>query len=338
MKVMKITLIIIFSVFICTLVASSIYLAYNNRASEALWSKFLPALTIALVGACLTLWFSLKEEIIDIKFPAILATHIETGNPLEAIDKRYSMFYGGKLFTPRGFLRPLENQEISDFHLDILFIEVIERIFKTFQEFKHKPGTNLYSSSKYPTGLDLPRKVLEWEEFISECKKTPELDKLFHEINPEAYRTLNMTLPANTDFSVIVENHGRSIVFNNKFSEVKISVYASHGRRGLGEWQWLLDYDDSLNEQFWLSTLAVHLEARFDKLRSGHPDMPRYKNWVESIFDNIKSELDAEIQLEKAREYNHLYQNNINGFVSSMYKAKPKTDPKAETQKNKTTK
>jgi len=332
MKNMKITLIIIFSVFICALVASAIYLAYNNRASEALWSKFLPALTIALVGTCLTLWFSLKEEKIDIKFPSILATHLESGNPLEIVDKRYSMFYGGKLFAPRGFLKPLEGQEISDFHLDILFIEITERIFKTFQEFKNKPGTNLYSNTKYPTGLELPRKALNWEEFINKCKITDELDKLYSSINIDGYQTLNMTLPKNTVFSVIAENYSRTISFTNKFAKVKITVCQSHGRRGLGEWKWLIGYDDSFDEQFWLSTLTVHLDAKFEKLRSGHPEMHMYKTWVDSIFDNIKSELDAEIQLEKAREYNHLYQNNINEFVSSMYKAKKDKKQEQETK------
>lgn len=175
-------------------------------------------------------------------------------------------------------------------------------------------------------------------EFITECKKTPELETLYDSINPDIYQMHNMTLPQGTEFTVVADKHGRSISFTNKFSEVKISVYQSHGMRGLGEWKWLLGYDDHFDEQFWLSTLAIHLEAKFEKLRSGHPDMGKYKNWTESIFENIQSELDAEKQLEKAREYSHLYQNNINEFVSSMYKQKATAAPKEEKQEQKTPK
>jgi hypothetical protein len=312
---MKITLTIIFSIFILTLVASSIYLAYNNRASEALWSKFLPALTIALVGACLTLWFSLSEEKINKTLHVSYATQVDTGSPLEVFDLRYSMFYGGRLFAPRGFLKPLDNQEIFDYHFDIALIEISELIFETFQEFRSSPGGDLVSSKKYPKSLNLSRKALEWDEFISKFKKSPELISLYSSIEPAKYLIHNMTLPKNTQYTVTNSGHKRSIVFTNNFVKVDILVFQSQGQRGLSEWQWLLGYDKSINEQFWQSNFAVHLKAVFNKLRSGHPDMPKYKDWVDSIFDNIQSNLDAESQLIKAREYNHLYQDNISNFL-----------------------
>jgi len=176
---MKMFLIILFGIFISVLISTLIYLAYNNRASEDLWSKLLPALTVGVVGACLTLWFSLKEEKIDTIVPTILITHIESGRPLFILDPRYLLFGVSKFSILQDKMRPFENQEMADFHTDVLFIEISRLIFTTFQESKDAPGSNLLSSSKYPKALELDRDAYTWSKFIENWKATPELTKMY---------------------------------------------------------------------------------------------------------------------------------------------------------------
>ncbi|MCK5347523.1 MAG: hypothetical protein KAR20_29140, partial [Candidatus Heimdallarchaeota archaeon] len=219
-------------------------------------------------------------------------------------------------FQARGFLRPLKDQDISKFHLDLALIEIAEILYSTYQEFTDKPGTDLYSSSKYPTSLSLPRQALDWPTFVNKFKCTDKLEEQFDSMNPAAYVTMNATIPKGTAIEVSCnKNYSRSLTFKNKFSAINIQIYQSHGRIGTGEWQWLFDYDTKQNEEFWSSTMSIHLSAKFEKLLSGNPDMPLYIEWAESIFENIQTNLDSKQQIDLARDKHHLYKSKIDSFL-----------------------
>ncbi len=292
-------------------------LIYLNRDATALWQKIIPAVALGIVGAFFSLWISLKDNKIDVSFQTTFINHKTNGSPLEKIEPRFSIFYGGKVFQERGFLKPLDKQNMSDFHLDLAFIEIAVLLYETFQEFKNRPGSDLYSSNKYPTSLNLPRKVICWSNFIKKFECTPDLKNQIRNINNEAYEMKNMTIPLKTSIQINYDkNSSRSIIFKNKFSEISIQVFSSHGSIGIGEWKWLFDYDDDKNNQYWSSTINVILSAKFEKLLSGNPEMSKYIKWAGALFDNIETNLDSKKILDLAREKHHLYKLKIDNYFN----------------------
>jgi uncharacterized membrane protein YbhN (UPF0104 family) len=59
---------VIITIVLVFLFGVTVYLVFQNRNSEALRSKVIPAIVIALVVALSTLWFSLESEKIELKF------------------------------------------------------------------------------------------------------------------------------------------------------------------------------------------------------------------------------------------------------------------------------
>ena len=78
------------------------------------------------------------------------------------------------------------------------------------------------------------------------------------------------------------------------------------GSTGLGDYQWLLGYSNKQNEEFRSEHFEVSCKAECEKFKSGHPDMPRYKRWVETLFAEIQYQLDDKKRLERARDYRDL--------------------------------
>jgi len=60
------------------------------------------------------------------------------------------------------------------------------------------------------------------------------------------------------------------------------------------------------NEEFWSEHFEVICKAEFEKFRSGHPEMPRYKRWVDTMFAEVQEQLDEEKRLKRARDYRDL--------------------------------
>lgn len=290
-----------------------------------------------IIGATFTLWVSLKEEKIAIEIPVTLIYHIESGKALEECDEKYDQLYGSKFFQIRRYIRaPIKNKDFSSFshHHDILFLETLALLFTSPPEFTaDDPLMPGMIKKEDPSLRYFPDQTLTWKEFTSKYLKNdcgPEINKLYSQIkDPNLFEDLEireMCFPKGTEikfaFDMTIEgihckNIIRSVGFKNDFCEVNIVIYNFFGRRGLGEWKWILEYDDDKANEYWSSIQKVYLSAKFNRLRSGHPDMPKYKEWVNSMFDRLRSCLDSEQQLKMARERHHLYRDDINNYFKS---------------------
>ena len=71
---------------------STAYLFILNRSSEVITSKLMPAAIVGLVGALLTLIFSLKENTEEDTVIAALIAQAENMTPLEEINKDYATY------------------------------------------------------------------------------------------------------------------------------------------------------------------------------------------------------------------------------------------------------
>lgn len=218
---------------------------------------------------------------------------------------------------------------------DIFFLEVLTLLFTSPPEEPVDPLMHyLIHKTEDPSLQHFPEQTLTWEKFTSKYLKKycgPEINKLYSQIeDPNLFELLEireMCLPKGTEikfaFDVTVKginfkNAIRSIGFKNDFCEVRITIFRDEGSRGLGEWKWILEYDDDKADEYWTSRQKVYLFAKFNRFRSGHPDMPKYKEWVNSMFDRLHSCLDSEQQLKMARERHHLYRDDINNYFKSL--------------------
>jgi hypothetical protein len=85
----------------------------------------------------------------------------------------------------------------------------------------------------------------------------------------------------------------------------------SGGHSGLGSLSQVLGYSQEDNAHFWTALYVVQLSAKFKAFRSGHPDMPKYRRWVDIMFARLQAELDARKRWERAREQFLLFREGI---------------------------
>jgi len=331
------------TIFIVYLLGFGIALAYLwiiNRNSDVILEKLFPALAIGITGAFFTLWFSLKEGKIDIKFPATLMYH-KSGKSLEKCDERYLLLYGGRHIQFSRFIKaPPKVSDSIVLYPDILFVETLTLLFTSSSISSGSIGFHLILPAESPSFKDFPNQTLTWQEFSSRYLKNncrPEIKELCSQIeDPELFGILGITkmcLPKGTIIKVNCDVANRSINLKNDFCEINIQIKSDNSYTGLGEWKWILEYDDNKNKEFFSSILKVCLSAKFERMRSGHPDMPKYKKWVNSLFDRLQTYLDSEKQLKSAREKHHLYKDDIDGWFKSIKLRQKNNAPKTVSSK-----
>ena len=284
-----------------------------NRSSEAITSRVIPAIIVGLVGAFLTILFSLKENKVQETAVGALIAHEERMTPLEEIKHDYHRFYGGDLFSPRCFINPIKGQDLFDFHFNLITTEIVHCVFGTFQAFKTSPEVELVSSSGYPKSLcaNLKRTFVTWEDYICIFKDDTSLFDALNQFNPEQFKNNVMTVPSKTEISYSGSSHEKSITFRNEFVTFAIRIHRWNGSRRIAEWKWILNLDEGEKDDYWISKFIIEQEIRSNRFRSGHPMMEEYENWSKEILTRIKDKYDYEEQLRKAIEYYHHFGDEV---------------------------
>jgi hypothetical protein len=276
---------IIFIVYLFGLFIALVYLWFMNRGSDVILEKLFPALAIGITGAFFTLWLSLKEEDIKMQFPATLIYHVKSGEALEKCDEKYQTLYGSKFYQIRRYLKaPISNHDIKCFerHEDILFLETLALLFTSPPEIVNDQiFPHFLHNTEDPALRYFPNQTLSWQEFVSRYLKNngrSEIIELYTNLPPSTFDLgyiKEMCFPKGTTIKfaydiiikgVIYKNAIRKISLKNDFCEVNIVIRNIEGVRGLGEWKWILGYDDDKSNEYWSSSQRVYLTAKFNKL------------------------------------------------------------------------
>jgi len=324
--------IFIFLIFILIFAGVLLYFWYMNRASVVLAEKLFPVITIGLLGSLFTLWFSLKEEKVVTEFPAYIFYNTNSRDVLEKHDKKYSEFYGCERFQIRRYIDYFEKPELDDlqksiynysFPENILFAEVLTLVFSSCGKVPIGLTDQLVGPTTSSPHLCLPKNTREERDLFYYKNNLPwEIIEIYEQLNKKGILNsfgLNViAIPKGTKIKITCQPVDRKIEFWNDFCEVTIQINYYGGFRGLGEWQWILNYDDDLNNEYCTYKFGIITEARFKKMRAGHPDMQYYKNWVNAITKRLEDCLDSEQKQKKARDMNHLYKDNINAYIKKI--------------------
>ena len=190
-------------------------------------------------------------------------------------------------------MRPM-GDDLFEFHTDLLFLDVAELIFDESQRFNANNEMDDYG--------------LKWDVYMDNFKINRELISYIDYLSKmRPYASRQMPLPQNTLCQTNSEMAEKKIHFESSFFLINITIGARQSYPGLGEWRWILEYDEEKASEFRTSDFDITLSAKFERTRSGHPKMPKYMKWVNAIFDDLESRLDADKQLASAKMSFPLY-------------------------------
>ena len=305
-------------------VFGSIWLFYWNRSSETILSKVMPAFVIGSIGIFFTIWFSTKSESRDTRFNYTLYFNKADKRPLDVhcnnhnayggtqFDSSFPNFIGKKIAEMKLDTLDLQKngEKVRDFYFDLAFVQLISSFFSIYPE-----SWDIYlDSTRRGNSLIRIRQVnmpqpqlatLKWNNFFEILDPNDSSYKLLIDFSQEFW-IKEMKVPPKTTVGIETSKYKKILFLRNPFAEISIAFTHRAGSLGLGDYQWLLGYDNQKNNQFWSEHIEVVCEAKFERLRSGHPEMSRYKKWVQTILEEVRYQFDDEKRLIKARDYHDL--------------------------------
>lgn len=322
----------IFLIIVIVGTAILAWLGWLNRESDVILEKFLPAIVIGIIGSLFTLWFSLKEEKQYFKIPVTYIINEDTGETLEKCDEKYRQYYTSNRISIKQFLTSIAKKDLTSQQrntyvpkaIDHLFLETLALLFTPFQESSDALGVSIGTFTTDPVLQYFPNQFLSWGDFIKQNKHkfTPEMIRLYSQLEkidiPGKFGMTHMCLPTGTSIKIDCDDPGfgeGNIKLKSKFCEINIKIFRLSFIRGLREWKWILEYDKSKDEEFFTHNMGIHFSVKYAKLLSGHPDMPKYKDWTNSILDRLQTCLDSKQQLHRAREKYHVHKDNIGNEI-----------------------
>ena len=324
MKGILISIVIVFFILVVLII---VYLWRQNRNSELLNEKIMSAIGVALFGILTALLFSLKSEYKELKFASTLFFHKFDKKPLDDyLQGDGGLRFGGFQFCghlSQFISKQLEDEDLKkaefnkdqetiiDFYHNMIIVKLIDQLFWMYSA---RWDTNVFSVRR-GTG-ELKESYVDTEEAQPDYERLIWTDLLNIEQQNSFLQILsafsNFTniketkFPPKTKVNFIIKKWNKEIILKNPFVEINITINLTGGSSGLGDYRWLLYYENRKSEEFWSTHFRINCNAKFAQLKFGHPDMPKYKQWVEVMFAEIQYLLDEKEQLKRAHEYRDL--------------------------------
>ena len=318
---------LIYGVLLAMLLVGAIgYLIVLNRPSASLRSMLFPAIFIGLTAVLFTTWFSLKSEEVDARFVSAVFYHKSDKKPLDEHCSDHRAFGGPQFditlrsfideYLPRDENKPSgpsskNDKEVAEFYQDVVFLNMISLLFRTYAvswdvRISHKQMGNALATSRVGIEPKPAECHLQWGDFLKSLDSESEFRGLLASFSDKHF-VKKVTMPRKTQVQLKISRHERSLVLRNPFVRVSIKMFWAWGPGGgLGDYRWLLGYDDKRSDEFSWLRFEVTCNATFERTRSLHPDMKRYKRWVETMFAEVQYQFDDDMRLNRARDYRDL--------------------------------
>ncbi len=313
---------------VAILVVVGTYIAYENRS---LWSlpemksRVVLPVILGIIGVFFTVLYSLRSEKIELNFNSTVYFHQSDLLALDEHDRRDAL-YGGEQFS--GSLRSyiancIEHderfhegdsdrriREAGELYCDMVLLKLMDRFFWAYADWwdvritSQRLGDAVMSVVS-PVKPEPASGSLAWQRFLIGSGDKGRFSSLLVDF-PKQHWPEKMTVPPKTEGRVVVSPYDRKLVFTNPFVEVSVTIRPRGGSIGVGDFAWLLSYDKKKSKEFWSESFDVNCNADFRKMKCGHPEMPRYRRWVETMFDEIQYLLDDTQRMQRARDYRDL--------------------------------
>jgi hypothetical protein len=143
----------------------------------------------------------------------------------------------------------------------------------------------------------------------SRILSTPEIENLLegnlfakiHNIPPAIAVPLRTTVNIKVPGSDMGPKGKGVITFRSNMCSLSIETECNQAIVGLGSFQPMLNLSYEEAYKFTTVTYLLRIKADFCRWKSGHPDMPKYRHWINQIAEILKSNFDEQVLWGKAK-------------------------------------
>lgn len=316
------------------ILSMTLLLAWQNRAAEKVKSAIINGLAIGTTASLITIpasgvstWLrlsivaavtlttvliNLKEENKKVEFPSASIYENSSRSPLEELDETYRYrFTCRTLACPRVFITSrisIDDKEADA--KDALYFDVFSRLvvdqlyllFRNIWDLRAIRSHLAYGVFKWEPNEGAPAgDFIDRQEF---AKLFPDSRAL--QVERFSIVSDQMSVPKGTHlvggsnkFSGGSRVYRRWFTLENHFVKVKVELSWSSGSIGIGELRLLLGMTQEESEKFWTEICDLKLSAKFNRFRSGHPQMFRYQRWVNELQETF----DASRHIQRGKEW-----------------------------------
>lgn len=307
-------------IVILILLSIAIYLGYLNRSSEKVITGIMTIIFIAVSTTLVSTLFLIKEEKKEARYVKMYIYNSINKQPAYTHRVYPSFILAGKhsaidISTFVGYaidenpsLAVIKNlKDEFDEGVNLYFNVFINQIFQTLIM-----NCNWKAGVEREEGFTWGRaSYSETPEGVTSSKFTlDDLIKLF----PEIYLLKKSHMLTDSKLSgppgVKISRNENTIIITNKFLKLEISLKMSGHAYNAGYAKIFLDLDNFENLKHITLDCVVSVKANFSSIRSGHPEMKYYHDWVDKIINEFDIAFNTKKHLAEAKE-NYLFFKHI---------------------------
>lgn len=305
-----------FAVFCATvLYVGAIIWAYMNRDSEKVVTTLFLGVT-ALIGSLAAVAFFGSEPPIRKVFSTAIMVDAKTCLPFERLPFQappsvLTIQAREKLKAHPGLIPDPKTDPFAQ----TLYHNLLQRSIIYWMEQKY-PKTweaevfpmNLGESSGYTfQSIDAPSRLYLKEELATKMSGNTFADVA----GPFSLSNqFGLAIPKGTELELLAPHRdptlGEVSVINlrNRFCKIKIETRSAMSMVGAGSYRMLLGMNqDQAQEAIKTDQYTIIISATFNRLLSGHPEMPKYKKWASDIADGLQAQFDERVMWTQTKEW-----------------------------------
>lgn len=137
-----------------------------------------------------------------------------------------------------------------------------------------------------------------------------------------------LAIPAGTKLTGRADrnsNGGFSQTFTpleNDFVDLEILIKLRGGAATIGIYSLVTQVPVDEFSKVWTASYLISMKATLKAYRSGHPDMPKYRAWVDNVFESVRTLLDSQREWErKGRETHQALGAHLGARIENVEKA-----------------
>lgn len=313
------------------------WVAWQNRNAEKVRSAMVTGIALGLTGALITvpsgdiwLWLSiiasaalasiffiaLKEESKRAECPTIFIYDSETKKPLEALNSTYaSRFCQRTISCPPEFIVSRMKDTAGtdgtggDLYFDVLLRMIVDLLFDLYRYTWDLKVVRRFQYSGRSVSWE-PHDGVPHSEFINR--------EVFQKLFPESHALRVESIPGGGEKVAVPPGtklggktellggnpHRRTLSLGNSYVKMTIGLtFSSLSTFGIGDLELLLGLSREEGERYSTYLCEINLSADFRRLKSGHPDMQRYRRWVDVFFEEIQENFDSRRHWERGKDW-----------------------------------
>ena len=284
--------------------AGAFYIAWMNRNSEKIISAVIPISVAALAGVYMAVFVFGGEPPKVSEFPTMFFFEAPDNLPISLPFRPIlrSLFRVPVLLQTKP--DALQGDKAVTVYHHLLQIAIIDNLIFRYRtswrvkvtKFETSQGTQL-SAQPVDGGAGRIVSTQELETALAGNYFASQHDAITNQIAVPPDTAMKI-MPPHLD-----DNFEQSTIsFENPFVRLTIQIHFSSWGVLFGEYRLMLGQPSDTNTPLREITFIVSTRTEFKRLRSGHPDMPKYKEWAQQIVDELQNELDEQTIWQHSKE------------------------------------